>query len=224
MNIEWIDLTAKDGKTIKMYVAKPDGTPKGSIIVLQEIFGVNDHIRSVCDRLAREGYVAGAPCIFDRIEPSYEAGYEAADIEAGMAMMSKFDFEAVVLDMNAAAEALEPYGKVSVMGFCLGGSLAYLLATQNAKIVAAACYYGGRINGFADKAPLCPTILHYGETDHSISMEKVEDMRARQPDLPIYVYPAGHGFNCDARASYEPESARLAWQRTMELIGNASAN
>ncbi len=223
MNTEWIDLTAKDGITIKMYVAKPDGAPKGSIIVLQEIFGVNDHIRSVCDRLAGEGYVAGAPCMFDRIEPGYEAGYEAADVDAGRALMGKFDFDTAVFDMNAATDALEPYGKVSVMGFCLGGSLAYLLATQNAKIAAASCYYGGRINDFANKAPLCPTILHYGETDQSIPLEKAEDMRNRQPDLPIYIYPAGHGFSCDARASYEPESASLAWQRTMELIGNASA-
>ncbi|MCO6188102.1 dienelactone hydrolase family protein [Rhizobium sp. L1K21] len=222
LRTEWIDITAKDGFTTKMYLAKPDGAPKGAVMVLQEIFGVNDHIRSVCDRLAALGYVAGAPSLFDRLQPGYEHGYEAEDVAAGRAMMETFDFAAAESDMTAAIEALKPFGKVSTIGFCLGGSLSYLMATINSDLVAASCYYGGRIGVYADTKPLCPTILHYGETDQSIPLEKVEEVRAKRPDLPIYIYPAGHGFNCDARASYEPESAKLAWQRTMELIDTAS--
>lgn len=223
MSSEWIDITAKDGKTIKMYLAKPDDAPKGAVMVLQEIFGVNDHIRSVCDRLAALGYAAGAPCLFDRIEPGYEHGYAQEDVAAGQALMKDFDFAAAEADMTAAVEALKPFGKVSAMGFCLGGSLAYLMATINPDLASAACYYGGRIKAYADSDPLCPTILHYGETDASIPLENVEEVRAKQPDLPIYIYPAGHGFNCNARSAYEPASAKIAWERSMDMIDKASA-
>jgi len=137
--------------------------------------------------------------------------------------MGKFDFAASLRDIDAAIAALKPYGKVSIMGFCLGGSLAYKVATTSKDLVAAACYYGGRIAEFADQPPLCPTILHYGETDHSISPENVATVKAKQPDLPVYIYPAGHGFSCDARSAYEPASAKLAWQRTMDLIADANA-
>ena len=223
MNTEWTTITAADGVSIKMYVAKPDGTPKGAVVVLQEIFGVNAHIRSICERLAGLGYVAGAPALFDRLSPDYESGYTAEDVQAGIALMGKFDFAASLLDIDAAIAALKPYGKVSIMGFCLGGSLAYKAATTNKDLVAAACYYGGKVAEFADQSPLCPTVLHFGETDQSISPENVATVKAKQPDLPIYVYPAGHGFSCDARSAYEPQSAKLAWQRTMDLIDAAVA-
>ena len=218
-----MDLTASDGQHLKMYVAMPDGAPKGAIVVVQEIFGVNAHIRSVCDRLAAEGYVAGAPALFDRLSPGYEAGYEAADVDAGRALMAKFDFPASFRDMTAAIDALKPYGKVSMIGFCLGGSLAYKMAVLNKDLAASVGYYGGRINEFADDAPLCPVMLHYGEEDKGIPMDNVETVKRKQPDLPVFIYPAGHGFNCDARSAYEPESAKLAWQRTMDFIGKASA-
>ena len=223
MNTEWSTITASDGISIKMYVAKPVGTPKGAIVVLQEIFGVNAHIRSICERLAALGYVAGAPALFDRVSPDYDRGYTAEDVQAGIALMNTFDFAACLLDIDAAIVALKPHGKVSIMGFCLGGSLAYKVATTSKDLVAASCYYGGRIAEFADLPPLCPTILHFGETDQSISPENVATVKAKQPDLPVYVYPAGHGFSCDARSSYEPESAKIAWQRTMDLINAAVA-
>jgi carboxymethylenebutenolidase len=222
MTKEWIDLTAADGKRLKMYAARPEGKPKGAVVVIQEIFGVNDHIRSICDRLAALGYVAGAPALFDRITPDYEAGYSADDVEAGKAMMTKFDFPACFLDLDAAIAALKPIGKVSVVGFCLGGSLAYKVATTNPDIVASVGYYGGRIAEFADAAPLCPVILHYGEQDHGIPPENIDTVMRKQPGLPIYTYPAGHGFNCDARSAYEPQSAKLAWERTMALIDEVS--
>jgi carboxymethylenebutenolidase len=223
LNTQWIDITATDGKAIKMYVAKPEGAPKGAVVVLQEIFGVNAHIRSVCERLAALGYVAGAPALFDRVSPGYERGYEAKDVQEGIAMMKSFDFAACMLDINAAIDALKPNGKTSIMGFCLGGSLAYRAATTNKDLAAASCYYGGQIADMADLAPLCPTTVHFGETDASIPVEKAEIVKQKRPEVPVYIYPAGHGFNCDARSAYEPESAKLAWQRTMELIDGVSA-
>jgi carboxymethylenebutenolidase len=223
VNSEWIDLKAADGASLGMYVAHPEGRPKGAVVVLQEIFGVNAHIRSICERLAALGYVAGAPALFDRLTPGYDTGYGPEDVAAGMAMMAEFDFAACFLDIDAAIAALKPYGKVSVIGFCLGGSLAYKIATMNGDLVAAACYYGGKIADFADRPPLCPTVLHFGADDHSIPRENVETVRTKQPGLPIHIYPAGHGFSCDARSAYEPESAKLAWERTMAMIDAASA-
>jgi carboxymethylenebutenolidase len=218
MKQNWVDLIARDGATFRMYVAEPAGTPKGAIVVLQEIFGVNAHIRSICDRLAGLGYVAGAPALFDRLEPGYETGYGPEDVAAGRAILSRFDFTAALGDIAVAIDALKPYGKVGVLGFCLGGSLAYVMATTDPSIAAAVAYYGSRVADLADKAPLCPTIAHFGETDHSIPMEAVETVRQKQPGMPVYTYPAGHGFNCDARSAYEPESAKLAWERTMAFF------
>lgn len=218
LKTEWLDITASDGKTIKMYIARPDDKPRGGIVVLQEIFGVNAHIQSVCERLAEAGYVAAAPAIFDRLSPGYDHGYTPEDVQAGIAMIQKFDREAVMLDIEAAVEVLKAYGKVGIVGFCLGGSLAYRAAITRDDLAAASCYYGSMVSDMADIAPKCPTIAHFGENDQSISMEKVETTKAKRPEMPVYVYPAGHGFSCDARSAYEPESAKLAWERTIKLF------
>ena len=218
LKTEWLDITASDGKTIKMYIARPDDKPRGGIVVLQEIFGVNAHIRKVCERFANEGYVAAAPAIFDRLSPGFERDYGPEDVQAGIGMMKEFDREAVMLDIEAAIEVLKAYGKVGIVGYCLGGSLAYRAAISRDDLAAASCYYGGMVSDMADMAPKCPTIVHFGETDHSIPMEKVEIVKAKRPELPVYVYPAGHGFSCDARSAYEPESAKLAWERTIKLF------
>lgn len=223
MSSGWTELTAADGHSLKMYVAEPDGEARGAIVVLQEIFGVNAHIRSVCDRLAAQGYVAGAPALFDRIAPGHETGYAPQDVQSGIDLMKQFDIDVSVLDIRAAIDALASHGKVAIIGFCLGGSLAYKCATLDAGVSAAACYYGGLIADFADTAPNCPVVLHYGETDPTIPPENVATVRRKQPDLPVHVYPAGHGFNCDARPAYEPASAGLAWGRTMELVDKALA-
>lgn len=215
-------LTAADGHTLNMYVAEPDGTPKGAIIVLQEIFGVNAHIRSVCDRLAQLGYTAGAPALFDRQHQGYESDYTAQDVQRGIAILNGFNFDTALDDIDAAATAFKHCGKVGIIGFCIGGSLAYKMATRGS-VNAAACYYGSLISEYADDAPKCPTVLHYGETDPTISAQNVKTVRAKQPDLPAFVYPAGHGFNCDARSAFEPESAKLAWERTMDMIDKALA-
>ncbi len=218
LKTEWLDITASDGKTIKMYIAMPDGKAKGAIVVLQEIFGVNAHIRSVCERYAAEGYVAAAPAIFDRQSPGYERGYTPEDVQAGIAMMQSFDRDAVMLDIGAAVDAVTQYGKVGIVGYCLGGSLAYGAAISRDDLAAASCYYGGMISDMADMAPKCPTIVHFGETDQSIPLEKAEIVKQKRPEVPVYIYPAGHGFSCDARPAYEPVSAKLAWERTLKLF------
>ncbi len=218
LKTEWLDITASDGKTIKMYIAIPDDKVKGAIVVLQEIFGVNAHIRSVCERYAAEGYVAAAPAIFDRQSPGYERGYTPEDVQAGIAMMQGFDRDAVMLDIGAAVEAVKQYGKVGVVGYCLGGSLAYRAAITRDDLAAASCYYGGMVSDMADIAPKCPTIVHFGETDQSIPLEKAEIVKQKRPEVPVYIYPAGHGFSCDARSAYEPVSAKLAWERTLKLF------
>ncbi|WP_028671233.1 dienelactone hydrolase family protein [Saccharospirillum impatiens] len=217
-----IELTASDQHRFALYVAEPKQAPRGAIVVLQEIFGVNKHIRSVCDRLADAGFVAAAPALFDRLQPGFETGYEPEDVRRGREMKDRFSLDNAQVDIAAVVDHLKPNGSVSIIGFCLGGSLAYQAATQRPDLACAVCYYGGSIPDLADAPPLCPTILHFGEQDSGIPMEKVDIVRSKQPKLPVYTYPAGHGFNCDLRGSYEPDSAKQAWARTMALIAEVS--
>lgn len=219
----WVDLTAADQHRFSCYIAEPEGTPRGAVVVLQEIFGVNSHIRSVCDRLAASGYVAGAPALFDRVSKGFEAQYDGVSVDRGRDLVSQLDMQQTVADITATMEHLEPHGKVSVIGFCFGGSLAYKMATVKPTPACAVSYYGRLVPDMADESPLCPVILHFGEYDGMIPLEGIERVQQKQPDIPVYLYPAGHGFNCDQRADYEPESARLAWERTMALIDEVSA-
>lgn len=216
-------ITASDGHNFSMYCASPDDTARGAILVLQEIFGVNDHIRSICDRLAQVGYVAAAPALFDRVARDHDAGYTPEDIKRGLEILKEFDMAAAERDLTASIDALEPHAPVSIMGFCLGGSLAYKMATSDRRIASAACYYGGLIEDFADNPPLCPVVLHYGAQDPTISAENVETVRHKQPGLPVHVYPAGHGFGCDSRSAFEPASATVAWTRSLRMIDSVSA-
>ncbi|WP_238366480.1 dienelactone hydrolase family protein [Mesobacterium pallidum] len=217
-----IDVTAADGHVFSMYRADPDGPRRGAVVVLQEIFGVNGHIRSVCDRLAALGYVAAAPALFDRVSRGYETGYAPEDVQSGLALMKDFDLDAALRDVAAAVNALQDEGPVSVMGFCLGGSLAYRIATQDARVASAACYYGGLIERFSDAAPLCPVRLFYGAEDPTISAENVATVRRKQPDLPVHVFPAGHGFSCDSRPAFDPDAAIIAWTISMRMIDEVS--
>ncbi|MEX0623347.1 dienelactone hydrolase family protein [Saccharospirillum sp.] len=217
------ELTASDQHHFRAYVVEPKHTPRSVVIVLQEIFGVNPHIRSVCDRLAEAGFIAAAPALFDRLQPGYEAGYAPEDVVRGRELLANFSVDAALLDITATIDHFKTRGTVSVIGFCLGGSLAYKIATRNTDLACAVSYYGGRIPEFADESPLCPTILHFGEQDASIPMENVDTVRSKQPKLPVYTYAAGHGFNCDIRDSYEPVSAKVAWERTMALITEVSS-
>ncbi len=215
---ETIRLTASDGHQLGAYRADPAGAARGGVVVLQEIFGVNHHIRAVCDRLAAEGYAAVAPALFDRFLPGFESGYSPEDIAEARKHLGALDWDALMRDTAAAADLLRQDGPVATIGFCLGGSVSFLAAARLPDLSAAICYYGGQILRFADEAPRCPTQMHFGEADHAIPVADVEAIRAKRPECEIHLYPAGHGFNCDERASFDPASAKLAWGRSMAFL------
>jgi carboxymethylenebutenolidase len=214
-----ISLTAADKHQLGAYRADPAGTAQGAVVVIQEIFGVNNHIRSLCDRFAAQGYVAVAPALFDRAQRSFECGYSPEEIANARKFVANPDWEAMMRDTQAAIDEVKLSGPVACVGFCLGGSIAFLGATRLSGLAAAICYYGGRIIAFADEKPRCPTQMHFGAKDQSIPMTDVEVIKQKRSDCEIYVYPdAGHGFHCDERASYHPQSAALAWRRSQEFL------
>lgn len=214
-----IKLTASDGFQLGGYRADPTGPEKGALVVIQEIFGVNHHIRNVCDRYAREGYVAVAPSIFDRTEPNFQSGYSPDEVAVARKFVANPNWEAMQRDVQAAIESVKDVGPVGIVGFCLGGSVAYAAATKLSGLRAAVGYYGGAIVRFADNKPKVPTLLHFGEKDTGIPQSDVETIRAKRPDVEIHVYPgAQHGFSCDERASYDKASADLAGQRTLAFF------
>jgi carboxymethylenebutenolidase len=214
-----ITLTANDGHKLGAYRAGPAGPPRGAIVVVQEIFGINSHIRSICDRLAELGYVAIAPALFDRTEPDFQSGYSPDEIEHARSFIANPDWDAFVIDVDAAREAVAAAGKVGVVGFCLGGTVAFLTATRLVGISAVSGFYGGRIDFFANETPHCAVQLHYGSEDYGIPMSNVESVREQRIDCEIYVYQgAGHGFNCDERESYDPDASKRAWGRTLDLF------
>ncbi|MDX2102410.1 MAG: dienelactone hydrolase family protein [Alphaproteobacteria bacterium] len=216
-----LTLTAADGHVSGAYLAEPDGTPIGSLVVVQEIFGVNRHIRRVCDAWAKAGYRALAPALFDRVRPGVELGYTPDGIKQGREIRAEVPLEGALADLAAAIAYLRP-AKVGVIGYCWGGTLAWLAASRLGAD-AAVGYYGGQIAAFGAEAPKCPVILHFGEQDGSIPMADVTLIRSKHPMLPVYVYPAGHGFNCDERDHYEPGSAKLAWTRSDQFLRAALA-
>jgi carboxymethylenebutenolidase len=214
-----IRLSSADGHRLDAYRAGPAGEGVAGLVVIQEIFGVNSHIRSVADRFAAQGFDAIAPALFDRVGPGIELGYESDDIAEGRAIRAKIATDDALADVAAAVAALRADGRrVGVVGYCWGGSLAWAAATRLADVDAAVAYYGGQIAEMADEQPRCPVMLHFGETDASIPMDHVTTVRAKHPDLPLHVYPAGHGFSCDARASYDAPSAALALERTLPFL------
>jgi len=214
-----LKLTASDNFQFGAYRADPTGTPKGAIVVIQEIFGVNHHIRSVCDRLAAEGYVAIAPAIFDRIQPNFQCGYTPDEIAEARKFVANPDWAAMQRDTQAAIDAVKAVGPVGIIGFCLGGSVAYAAATKLSGLSAAIGYYGGAIVRFADDKPNVPTQLHFGEKDAGIPLTDVETIKAKRPDVETFVYPgAQHGFHCDERPSYDKASADIAWPRSMAFF------
>jgi len=212
-----ISLTASDGFEFGAYVAEPQGEAKGAVVVIQEIFGVNQHIREVTDGYAEQGYYAIAPKIFDRVDPNIELGYEEADMGKGIEIaFSKLDHGNALGDIQTAIDAASAHGKVGVVGYCFGGLLTWLAACTLNNVAAASSYYGGGVAGQVDKQPGCPVIMHFGELDAHIPMSDVEAVRAAQPDTPVYVYNADHGFNCSHRGSYDETAAATALQRTLD--------
>jgi carboxymethylenebutenolidase len=214
-----IRLTASDNFQLGGYRADPANTPTAALVVIQEIFGVNHHIRAVCDRLAAEGYAAIAPSIFDRIEPNFTSGYSPDEVAVARKFVANPDWAAMLRDTQAAIDAVRDVGPVGIIGFCLGGSVAYAAATKLSGLSAAIGYYGGAVVRFADDMPKVPTQLHFGEKDAGIPLGDVETIRAKRPEVEIHVYPgAQHGFHCDERASYDQPSAEIAWPRSMSFF------
>ncbi len=214
-----IQLTAADGHEFDAYRAQPEGEAKGAVVVIQEIFGVNGHIRDVADGYAAEGYLAVAPAIFDRFEKGVDLGYTPDGIAVGREFKAKGNenLDNVMADVRAAWEAASAAGKVGITGYCWGGFVVWAAACR-LDFDAAAGYYGGGILELNDETPKCPTILHFGKNDESIPMADVDAISAAHPEVSVYIYDAGHGFNCDRRDSYDEESARTARARTLKLF------
>ncbi len=215
---EPITLTASDGFVLGAYKADPQGKPRGGLVVLQEIFGVNAHIRSVADRYAALGYACIAPALFDRVKPGVELGYEGPDMQEGVALNKQTRREDTLKDVAAAIAALAPAGRVGVIGYCWGGTLAYAAACELTGLSAAVGYYGGGIVAMLDSKPTVPVMLHFGEKDTHIPLSDVDRIRTSMPSMPVFVYSAGHGFNCDMRGSYDKPSADLALSRTLPFL------
>lgn len=210
-------LTAADGTEFTAYEVAPDGA-SASIVIVQEIFGVNAHIRSVVDRYASFGYRAIAPAIFDRVEPGVELEYNEEGMTRGRALAGKIAFDPAMLDVAAAVDHVSDTGPVAVVGYCFGGSVAWL-SSIDLPVAAAVGYYGGQIHGLRDRTPQAPIMLHFGELDHAIPLDHVAAIGEAHPDVPIHVYAgAQHGFSCDARASHHPLSAAIALGRTLEFL------
>jgi carboxymethylenebutenolidase len=209
---------AADGHELGIYRADPAGEPRGAVVIAQEIFGVNSHIRAVCDDYAKEGYVAVAPALFDRVERDVQLGYTADDIARGRALREPISLDQAVADMEAAVKEVAGVGRIGVVGYCWGGTVAWVCATRSKSFAAAVGYYGGGITGLAEERPNCPVQLHFGELDQSIPIADVRKMMAAHPEIPVFIYPAGHGFNCDQRPSYHAESARQAGERTLAFF------
>jgi carboxymethylenebutenolidase len=213
-----IELTAADGHRFSAYRAGPDNAGK-ALVIVQEIFGVNHHIRTVCDRFAAKGFAAIAPALFDRATPGSELGYTAEDVAKGRALRNRVPDAGAMADIEAAADALAGTS-LGIVGYCWGGTLAWWGATRTRKFKAASGWYGGGIAGTRTESPHCPVQLHFGEKDGSIPLTDVELIRAAQPGVEIHVYPgAQHGFGCDERGSFSAPDAALAQERTLAFFG-----
>ena len=222
---QFTNLTAADGFSVPAYVAQPAGKPRGAVVVVQEIFGVNPHIRAVADRFAEQGYLAVAPATFERVKPGVELGYTDVDMGAGSELKTAVDAlpgAGVLQDIQAAIDhaAQASGGKVGIVGFCWGGLLTWRAACLLKGLSAAVPYYGGGITSEDEIArqPQCPVMAHFGDQDHWIPMEGIEAFTKAHPEVEVHVYPANHGFNCDQRGSYNEAAARLASERTLTFF------
>ncbi len=213
---ENIRLTAADGFEFGAYRARPQSAPRAGVVVIQEIFGVNVHIRAVCDGYAKAGYLAVAPAIYDRFKPDVQLGYTPDDVTRGREIRAECDLANVIADATAAAECAAEAGKVGIVGYCWGGQIVYVASCRlGGKLACASGYYGGGIVPFLGETPAIPLLLHFGTEDASIPLTDVEQIGKAHPEVAIHLYEgAGHGFNCDLRAHYHAASAALALERT----------
>jgi carboxymethylenebutenolidase len=220
---QFVDLKAADGFVFPAYVAKPPGKPRGAVVVLQEIFGVNSHIREVADGYAQAGYLAVAPSTFHRVKPDVELGYAPDDMSAGSAlkaMVEALPAPGVLQDIQAAIQHGVQAGKVGVVGYCWGGLLTWRSACLLTGASAAVPYYGGGITTPTEIArqPKCPVLAHFGEKDHWIPLDGVAAFRKAHPAVETHIYAASHGFNCDHRGAYDAAAAKLARERTLDFF------
>jgi carboxymethylenebutenolidase len=215
---QWQNLTASDGFRLSAYRADPASPPRGGLVVAQEIFGVNSHIRAVCDAFADDGYTTVAPALFDRYERDFDAGYAPEDIARGRALKARAGSDAALRDIAAACGAVADAGRVGIVGYCWGGYLSWMSAAQVPGFACAVTYYGGGMTEALAEQPRCPVCAHFGERDAAIPLAGVKLLAAAHPEVQIYLYPAEHGFNCDQRRSYDPASAQLARERTLAWL------
>ena len=212
-------LRAADGFAFGIYEALPAGEPCGAVVVVQEIFGVNAHIREVADGYAADGYAALAPALFDRAERNVELGYDEAGVRKGRDLaFNHVDREAALRDLQATVEEAGKYGRAGMVGYCYGGLMTWLAACELEGLACASAYYGGGIAGTLDRAPKCPLVMHFGKLDVHIPLADVDKVKAALPEVDVHLYDADHGFNCDHRASHDAAAAALARQRTLALF------
>lgn len=212
-----------DGFELEAYRVRPSDARRGGLVVIQEIFGVTEHIKEVCEGFAAEGYESIAPALFERSERGFQAAYaDAGEVQKGRAYSEAAQWDVVAADIQAALDQLQP--PRYVVGYCWGGTAAWVAACRCDGLAAASAYYGRRIPELIDETPRCPIILHFGKSDPTIPIETVEAIRQRHPDIPVYLYDAGHGFNSDRRRDYHEDSARLARLRTLQLFQRAGGS
>jgi carboxymethylenebutenolidase len=215
-----VTLEASDGHRFDAYQAFPAGPARGGVVIIQEIFGVNRHIRALVDEYAAAGYAAVAPAVFDRARRGVELGYTPEGTVEGRALRTQIGWDAPLLDVEAAARSLAARTghAPAVIGFCWGGSLAWLTACRSDSVACAVGYYGGQITQFLPERPRVPVLLHFGERDALIPPGDVEAIRRAHPEVEVFVYPAGHGFNCTDRADHDPVSSAAAGERTRAFL------
>jgi carboxymethylenebutenolidase len=210
-----VELTAADGHHLSAYLSEPEGAPLGAIVVIQEIFGVTRHIRAVADQFAAAGFLAAAPALFDRVERGVDVPY--TDMQKGFSYVKVLKTDQVMFDIQAAIDRVSTAGKVGVVGYCWGGTMAYLAAAR-LKIAAAVAYYGGGIHNYTNEKPRIPVMFHFGEKDTHIPLSAVEQIKTAYPEGIYHMYPSDHGFNCTDRASFDAASAKLALERSLKFL------
>jgi carboxymethylenebutenolidase len=219
---KFIELKASDGHNFAAYVAQPGGPnagkPRGGVVVIPEIFGVNSHIKQVTDSYAADGYLAVSPAMFDRVQRNYDTGYTQPEIQAGVAIMQKLDWKQAILDVNAAIVEAAKGGKVGIVGYCFGGTVSWVAAAQAKGLSCAVPYYGGGMPGFIGEKPKVPTMCHFGEQDQGPTVEQAKAIAAAHPEIIAHYYAAGHGFNCDQRGSWNASASKTARERTIEFF------
>jgi len=216
---KFIELTASDGHKFAAFVAQPAGKPRGGVVVIPEIFGVNSHIQQTTDGFAADGYVSVSPVSFEKTQRKYDTGYSAPEIEAGRAIMQKLDPKNSMMDVQAAIKEASKAGKVGIVGYCYGGTVSWMSAARASGLACAVPYYGGGMHGLIGEKPKVPTMCNFGELDQSPTLAQAKEIAAAHPEITAHFYAgAGHGFNCDQRGSWNAEAAKLARSRTVEFF------